>query len=175
MQESTRDEWVGKIRKLRKIQRNCPSRQQRKREGTKEEDEIDMPVPVRPFSVYTPREDSILQRLQDFPLSYTASSKVFEQKSRDRKALVVSPTAVQSDLGFAPAAIVRGSPCDSVLYHTHATSVRSATKPLHSGSVTASSKPPTLFIAPLEGMTPHTHAQTLLPGFLASEVLIFAC
>ena len=123
MQESTRDEWVRKIRKLRKIQRNRASRQQRNCEGTKEEEDIDMPIPVRPFSVHTPREESFLQRLQEFQFSRAASFRYSGQKTRERKALVVSPTAVQSDLGFAPAAIVRRSPCDSVMYPSHASSI----------------------------------------------------
>jgi hypothetical protein len=66
-----------------------------------------------------------------------------------RGAIVTPPPQMQSDISFAPAAVVRGRPADCVMDRRYSSAGSNA--PPHDVSVTASSNPPKVFI---EGLRP---------------------
>jgi len=145
LQEGTRDVWISKLRKLRKIKKNRPSRRAR---GPKEDDDdLDLPVPARPFSVYEPGEASVLLN-RAFAIADPATLDCFGD--RKRGAIGTPPPHMHVDLGFAPAAVVRGRPADCVMDRRYSSADGSNASP-HDVNVTASSKPPTFFI---EGLRP---------------------
>ena len=154
-QEATRDDWVRKLQKLRKVQKNRPPRRALKSQDGNDSDDLDLPVPSRPFSVHVESSHMIFDKA--FPLAAPSSLNYFGERTRQRKALVVTPS-IQSDLGFAPAAIVRGRPADSVIYGHRPFSGSPSQPPCPAGvSVTASAKPPTVFITPRKGKLLDTH------------------